>query len=331
MSSLAQRRRVRGRPARRCGPSTVTGASGLPRVLTVAAIPSHLQAAPPRTTPAPLPCIQASNRCPTAFGIAASGTLIGPPARRRAQLPLSTSPVLLRRPGRRWTSCGAPSAAAAASVTLRLRCPPLRPRCPPSLSPGPPRRSQLPPSTPPDLLRRPGRRWTSCGAPAAAAAASKRLRCLPSRPRRRRPPSRSPPRQTQVPLLLLEPAPSAAVPRHGHLGPRHGHLGLGVSHTRARVCVSHIRARARVCARECVYACPCLGLLCPGVAACVCVRACACVRACVLVRAFCVRACSCVCACSCVRVRACVRACVRAYLPLWASWSWRCGAAAIYR
>ena len=74
-------------------------------------------------------------------------------------------------------------------------------------------RSQIKPNTPPDLLRRPGRRWTSCGAPAAAAAASMRLRCLPSPPRRRHPPSRSPPRQThwQVPLLLLEPAPSAAV------------------------------------------------------------------------------------------------------------------------
>jgi hypothetical protein len=43
-------------------------ASHVTRVLTVAAIPSHLQAAPPRTMPAPLPLIQASNRCPTAVG-----------------------------------------------------------------------------------------------------------------------------------------------------------------------------------------------------------------------------------------------------------------------
>jgi hypothetical protein len=57
-----------------------------------------------------------------------------------------------------------------------IGCPPSRPRCPPSRSP--PRQSQIPPSTPPDLLRRPGRRWTSCGAPAAAAA-SMRRRCPP--------------------------------------------------------------------------------------------------------------------------------------------------------
>jgi hypothetical protein len=55
-----------------------------------------------------------------------------------------TSPVLLRRPCRRWTSCGARSVAAA-SVTLRLRCLPSRrrPRCPPSRSQR--RQTQVPP------------------------------------------------------------------------------------------------------------------------------------------------------------------------------------------
>jgi hypothetical protein len=96
MSSLAQRRKC---PARRHGPSTVTAAA-LTRVLSVATIPSHLQAAPPLTTQAPIPFISVSICCPTAFWAVASWTLIGPwpSPPRQSQIPQCTSPELLWRP-----------------------------------------------------------------------------------------------------------------------------------------------------------------------------------------------------------------------------------------
>jgi hypothetical protein len=72
-SILLQLQQVRRRPMLLRGPSST--AVVLTRVPKVAALPSHLQAAPPRTTQAPLPCIQASIRCPTTFWAAASGTL----------------------------------------------------------------------------------------------------------------------------------------------------------------------------------------------------------------------------------------------------------------